>query len=153
MYLRNSKFLALIGLLVCVAMPAAAGKQAGSQDRVQQQKQLRTHAPGLDQQRIQEQKQIRDPQQIAGEQGKQARSKMQEKDQQQNKNQNQNRVQDGDIYGQNMMTEQERNQYREQLRLLDKQEDKQKFAAQHREKMQARAKAQGITPEEIEEAE
>lgn len=52
---------------------------------------------------------------------------------------------DRDIYGGAMMTEQERNQYREQLRLIGSDEQKRtRFLAQHREKMQTRAKAKGI---------
>ena len=56
-----------------------------------------------------------------------------------------------------MMTVQERNQYREQLRLVESDpEQKNRFLAQHREQMQARAKAQGKVIDadgEMEEAE
>jgi hypothetical protein len=63
---------------------------------------------------------------------------------------------DSDIYGHELMTVQERNQYREQLRLVESDpEKKTRFEAQHREQMQTRAKAQGfvIDDGEIEEAE
>ena len=64
---------------------------------------------------------------------------------------------DADIYGHELMSVQERNQYREQLRLVeDDPEKKTQFQAQHREKMQVRARAQGVNldnGQETEEAE
>jgi hypothetical protein len=49
------------------------------------------------------------------------------------------------IYGAELMSEQERNQYREQLRLIGQDPEKRtQFLAQHKEKMQKRAKVQGI---------
>ena len=56
----------------------------------------------------------------------------------------------GPIYGGELMTVQERNQYREQLRHMDSDADREKFQAQHREQMEQRAKA---LQREIEEAE
>lgn len=54
------------------------------------------------------------------------------------------------IYGGAMMSVEERNQYREQLRLLDSDPEAQtRFKAQHQEKMQARAKAQGVPFEDL----
>ena len=48
------------------------------------------------------------------------------------------------IYGGHLMSEQERNQFREQLRLTESDpEARNQFLAQHREKMQKRAKEQG----------
>jgi hypothetical protein len=64
---------------------------------------------------------------------------------------------DSDIYGHELMSVQERNQYREQLRLVQSDpEQKTRFLAQHREEMQTRANAQGVVigdGGEIEEAE
>jgi hypothetical protein len=59
------------------------------------------------------------------------------------------------IYGGAMMTVEERNAYREELRLVGQDPEKRtKFMADHKEKMQLRAKAQGLTlGEEAEEAE
>ena len=52
---------------------------------------------------------------------------------------------DSDIYGHELMSVQERNRYREQLRLVESDpEQKTRFLVQHREQMQARAKAQGV---------
>ncbi len=48
------------------------------------------------------------------------------------------------IYGQELMSQQERNQYRNQLQLIGQDPEKRtEFMAQHREKMQARARAEG----------
>lgn len=61
------------------------------------------------------------------------------------------------IYGGAIMSVEERNQYREQLRLTESDPEKQtQFMAQHQEKMQQRAEAQGIDLDgmaEVEEAE
>ena len=49
------------------------------------------------------------------------------------------------IYGGELMSEQERNQYREQLRLTDSDPEQQtRFKAQHQEEMQKRAKEKGV---------
>lgn len=45
----------------------------------------------------------------------------------------------GPIYGGELMTVQERNQYREHLRKMDSDEERQKYQAQHREQMELRA--------------
>ena len=64
---------------------------------------------------------------------------------------------DSDIYGHELMSVEERNRYRDQLRLLESDpEKKARFEAQHREQMQARAKLQGLVIDdggEVEEAE
>ena len=56
----------------------------------------------------------------------------------------------GPIYGGELMTVQERNQYREQLRYMDSDEDREKFQARHREQMNLRAKALELDIEEAE---
>ena len=56
----------------------------------------------------------------------------------------------GPIYGGELMTVQERNQYREQLRHMESDAEREKFQAQHREQMNVRAKA---LERDIEEAE
>lgn len=51
----------------------------------------------------------------------------------------------GGIYGGELMSVNERNQYREQLRLTESDpQARTKFVAQHKEEMQQRAKAQGV---------
>ena len=56
----------------------------------------------------------------------------------------------GPVYGGELMTVQERNQYREQLRTLQSEKKKQQFMAQHRERMNERAKALELEVEEAE---
>ena len=56
----------------------------------------------------------------------------------------------GPIYGGEFMTVQERNQYREQLRNMDSDEEREKFQARHREQMNVRAKALELDIEEAE---
>jgi hypothetical protein len=56
----------------------------------------------------------------------------------------------GPVYGGELMTVEERNQYREQLRRMDTEDQQLKFQAQHREKMDARAKALQLEVEEAE---
>lgn len=52
---------------------------------------------------------------------------------------------DDAIYGNQLMSAEERNQYREQLQLIgDDPEKRTRFIAEHREKMQLRAQAQGV---------
>lgn len=53
------------------------------------------------------------------------------------------------IYGSQLMTAQERAEFREQIRNAGSEEERQRLRAEHHVKMQERAKAQGITlPEE-----
>ena len=56
----------------------------------------------------------------------------------------------GPIYGGELMSVQERNEYREQLRLVDSDTERQSLQAKHREQMQARARALNIKIEEAE---
>jgi hypothetical protein len=56
----------------------------------------------------------------------------------------------GPIYGGELMTVQERNAYREQLRHMDSEDEREKFQAQHREQMELRAKALELDIEEAE---
>jgi len=56
----------------------------------------------------------------------------------------------GPVYGGEFMSVQERNEYRERLRLMDSDTERQQFQAQHREQMNVRARALG---HEVEEAE
>jgi len=60
---------------------------------------------------------------------------------------------DQDIYGSEVMSVEERNQYREQLRVMDSDNERLQFKAQHREKMQLRAKSQGVPLKNMKETE
>ena len=59
----------------------------------------------------------------------------------------------GPVYGGELMTVQERNEYREALRVAGSNAERQKLMAEHREAMQLRAKARGKALGEPEEAE
>jgi len=56
----------------------------------------------------------------------------------------------GPVYGGELMSVQERNEYRERLRLAGSEEESQKLQAQHREQMQERAHALNLEVEEAE---
>jgi hypothetical protein len=125
---------------------AERGQMDRDRDRVRDQD--RTHqpatAPAYEGTQSQQQKQV------------QQREQVQEQEQKQIHVPDTGNGPDSDIYGHELMTVQERNQYREQLRLVESDpEKKTRFEAQHREQMQTRAKAQGfvIDDGEIEEAE
>jgi hypothetical protein len=51
------------------------------------------------------------------------------------------------IYGGNLMTVEERNRYREQIRTLGSDAERDAFLARHREEMQLRARERGVEPE------
>lgn len=54
-------------------------------------------------------------------------------------------IQDRDIYGSQMMTQQERDEYRERMRAAKTQEERERIRAEHHERMRERAQARGIT--------
>lgn len=56
----------------------------------------------------------------------------------------------GPVYGGEFMTVQERNEYRDQLRLCDSDADRQQLQAQHRDRIKLRANALGLEVEEAE---
>lgn len=49
------------------------------------------------------------------------------------------------IYGSQMMTQQERNEYRDRMRSAETAQEQDKIRAEHHEEMKARAKERGIT--------
>ena len=49
------------------------------------------------------------------------------------------------IYGSQFMTVQERNDYRQQMRALQNQQEREQFRSEHHTKMQERAKERGLT--------
>lgn len=56
----------------------------------------------------------------------------------------------GSVYGGELMSVQERNQYREQLRLTDNDQEREQFQAQHRDRINQRANALELEVEEAE---
>lgn len=127
----------------------------------------RTHAPdfarlsdhdiyGNELMSVQERNQYRDQLQNAAsiEERKQAEEQHREMIQARAKNQGVDVTPPGKgIYGGAVMSVEERNQYREQLRMIDSDEERLQFMAQHREEMQMRAMLQGLEPDVLEETE
>jgi len=139
--------------------PGGGGNGAGAQERAQ----VERGQTDRDRDRVRDQDRIHQPATAPAHEGAQAQQRKQAQEQKQVQEQKQIHVPgtgngpDSDIYGHELMSVQERNQYREQLRLVESDpEKKTRFEAQHREQMQSRAKAQGAVIDdarEIEEAE
>lgn len=137
--------------------------QGGDQFRSRDQAQVERGQTDRDRDRIRDQDRIHQPGTAPAYEAAQTR----QRDQSQQRDQVQEQKQlhapgaanagDTAIYGRELMTVQERNRYREQLQQLGADpEQKTRFLAQHREQMQARAKAQGVAIDdggELEEAE
>jgi hypothetical protein len=59
--------------------------------------------------------------------------------------QSRQQVSDGDIYGSQLMTQQERNEYRARMQNAQTEQERERIRAEHHERMQARAKERGVT--------
>ena len=139
--------------------PGGGGNGAGAHERAQ----VERGQTDRDRDRIRDRDRMHQPATAPAHEGAQARQQKQAQAQEQVREQKRIHVPgtgngpDSDIYGHELMSVQERNQYREQLRLVESDpEKKTRFQAQHREQMQARAKAQGVVIDddgEVEEAE
>lgn len=121
------------------------GDQAHARERAQVER------GQTDRDRTRDQDRMHQPARAPAYEGAQAQQRKQSQEQRQFQEQEQIRVPgtgngpDSDIYGHEMMTAQERNRYREQLRLVESNpEEKTRFLAQHQEQMQVRARAQGV---------
>lgn len=131
--------------------PGGGGDQAGARERAQAER----GQTDRDRDRIRDQDRIHQPGTAPAYEGTQAQERKQVQEREQVQEQKQIHVPgtgngpDSDIYGHGLMSVQERNQYREQLRLVQSDpEQKTRFLAQHREQMQVRAKAQGVVIDE-----
>lgn len=137
--------------------PGGGGDQAGARQRAQAER------GQTDRDRTRDQDRTHQPATAPAYEGAKAQERKQDQERAQVQEQKQIHVPgtgngpDSDIYGHGLMSVQERNQYREQLRLVQSDpEQKTQFLAKHQEQMQARAKAQGVVIDdggEIEEAE
>jgi 1,2-phenylacetyl-CoA epoxidase catalytic subunit len=63
----------------------------------------------------------------------------------QNQDRTQQQIGDRDIYGYQMMTPQERNEYRNRMRTATTAEERERIRAEHHAQMLARAKERGVT--------
>lgn len=127
--------------------PGGGGDQAGARDRAQVERGQADH----DRDRMRDRDRIHQPAMGPAEDMQQAQERKQARQRDQVQEQKQLHVPgtgngpDSDIYGHEMMSVQERDRYREQLRLVASDpEQKTRFLEQHRQQMQARAKAQGV---------
>ncbi|MGB5102713.1 MAG: hypothetical protein WBO04_05255 [Steroidobacteraceae bacterium] len=113
------------------------GGQQGGQQRGQQAGQQQRQADrAMSQDRVMDQERM------------QARDRDRTKDQEQVQSREHASAGKGEgIYGGNLMTVQERNQYREQFGGLKTDQERNEFKAQHQEQMQLRAKERGVEPE------
>ena len=123
------------------------GDQAGARERAQVERGQMDH----DRDRMRDRDRIHQDAMASTQDPMQAQERKQAQEREQVQEQKQIHVPgtgngpDSDIYGHEMMSVQERNRYREQLQLVQSDpEQKNRFLAQHREQMQARAKAQGV---------
>ena len=108
------------------------GQQGSGQQQMQQQQRQAERAMSqdraMDQQRMQ------------------TRERTQDREQAQTQTQASKGAGEG-IYGGNLMTVQERNQYRAELGALKTDEERLEYKARHRERMELRAKERGIDPQ------
>lgn len=107
------------------------GQQSGQQEMQQQRQRQAERAMSQDRTMDQERMQSRD--------------RTQDREQTQTREHASSGPGEG-IYGGNLMTVQERNQYREQLAGLKTDQERTEFKARHHEQMQQRAKERGIEP-------
>jgi hypothetical protein len=66
-------------------------------------------------------------------------------DQTRDRDQTSDQIRDGDIYGSQMMTTQERNEYRNRMQAAKTTQEREQIRAEHHERMKVRAKDRGVT--------
>ena len=118
------------------------GQQGGQQQMQQQQKRQAERAMSQDRTMDQERLQTRER--------TQDRTQAQTQTQTQTQTQAQAHAAQGagtGIYGGNLMTVQERNQYRAELGAFKTDEERLQYQARHREQMELRAKQRGVDPQ------
>ena len=147
--MQGSKILASI-VATALALGAGAalaqgqqggGQQAGGQQGGGQQ--------GSGQQQMQQQQQ-RQAERAMSQDRAMDQQRMQTRDRTQDREQTQTQASKGageGIYGGNLMTVQERNQYRTELGALKTDEERLEYKARHREQMELRARERGIDPQ------
>jgi hypothetical protein len=138
--MKTNARLAWILAAALLTTSASGLAQKGPQDQAQSDRQ---RPANID--RTYDRDRMKDRDRAVQEDRQQAPDKSKAKDQAQKR--------DRDIYGYQLMTEQERNEYREQLKKAETNQERQQIVAEHREKMQARASEEGVNLEEREESE
>ena len=152
-----------IGILVATALALAAasavaqGRHGQGGASPPQRAQVERGQRDFDRDRVRDRDRVNDPAMDRKQDRKQDRTngpengdmtkqrQMTQDQQGQMKQNQQGQMNQQGIYGGELMSEQERNQYREQLRLTDSDPEQQtRFKAQHQEKMQKRAQEKGV---------
>jgi LPS sulfotransferase NodH len=127
-------------MLIGAPSAFAQGQRGGQQGGQQQMQQQRQSAPAASRDRTM------DAQRLQTRDQAQNRTPAHARDQSQVRQHAATGSGDG-IYGGNLMTEQERSQYRERLGGLKTEQERAEFTARHQKQMQLRAKQRGIEPE------
>jgi hypothetical protein len=74
-----------------------------------------------------------------------AQDRVRDRDRTQDQDRKQTRIRDHDIYGSQLMSPQERNEYRQRMWAAKTYEERERIRAEHHERMKARAKERGVT--------
>ena len=130
----------LVFASTAMAQGPQGGQQGGQQQRQQAGQQQRQAERAMSQDRVMDQERMQTREQDR------TQDRTQDRDQDQIR-QHASAGQGEGIYGGNLMTVQERNQYRDQLGGLKTEQERNEFKARHQEQMQSRAKERGIEPE------
>ena len=101
-------------------------------------------ATAADQTRDRDQLQTQDKDKIQDRDRLQDKDKLQDKIQDQDRDRDQTRLQDDQIYGKSLMTQQEINQYRSKVQAAKTNRERARIESQHRAQMQSRAKSRGL---------
>jgi arginine/ornithine N-succinyltransferase beta subunit len=73
------------------------------------------------------------------------RTQAQDKDQTKDQTKDRDQIRDRDIYGSQLMTNEERNQYRTRMRAAKTDQERERIRAEHHERMKVHAKERGVT--------
>lgn len=109
-------------------------QSTGQQDRGQSER----GQMDVDRDRLRDRDRLEEPQQDRG------RTQDRDRDQDRIHTPDFSRLRDGDMFGREVMSAQERNEYRRQLQDASSPQERQRIEAQHRETVEARARAQGV---------
>ena len=113
--------------------PAADQDRVATQDRTQDRIGDRDRIQDRDQDRVQDRDQDRD------------RDRLQDRDQRQLHMQDREQLRDRDIYGSELMTRQERREYRNRIQAMQTMPEWARFRAEHQQRMMALARQEGVT--------
>ena len=150
--LKYSALLAAAVVLLPFDGFAQGRGQGGGGDQVRAQERAQAERGQMDRDRVRDQDRTHQPATAPAYEGTQSQQQKQVQQREQVQEQEQKQIHvpdtgngpDSDIYGHELMTVQERNQYREQLRLCDSDEERLQLQAQHRDRINQRAHALGL---------